>query len=90
MKVIIYGGIGTVVRYVLNFYFPIIVINIIATIIIAIYKGNKKEITTGFLGGFSSLSAVYVVTLDNFVLLVFHFIIYFLIFIFIKRFLCKN
>lgn len=90
MKVIIFGGIGTLLRYLLNMYFPIIIINIIAVVIIGIYRGNKKEITTGFLGGFSSLSAIYVATLDNFMLLIFHFVVYYLIYAFIKKVLCKS
>lgn len=90
MKIILFGGIGTTLRYLLNFYVSILVINIIAVIIIAFYKGEKKEITTGFLGGFSSLSAIYVVTLDNYLLMVLHFVIYLLIFIFVKQVLCKS
>ena len=84
LLVIIFGGIGSVIRYLLAGYTSILIINIIGVFLIGftqqIDTKYKPIFHSGFLGGFTSLSAIYLIKDFNIPTLITHFIIYIIIY----------
>lgn len=88
LLIMICGGLGTVLRYLLASYASILLINVIGVFLIGFTKDidskYKAMFHSGFLGGFTSLSAIYLIIDFNLATLIVHFIIYLIVYQFAK------
>jgi fluoride ion exporter CrcB/FEX len=88
LLIMIAGGVGTVLRYILAGYASILLVNVIGVFLIgATYEMKSKYkivFHSGFLGGFTSLSAIYLISDFNLATLIVHVIIYLIVYQFAR------